>query len=441
MADKSKLVRGIGRWDLTAVIINCIIGAGIFGLPSKVYAAIGSYSIAAFVVCALIVSLIVLCYAEVASRFASTGGPYLYALETFGPATAFGVGWLSFVVRVTTMAANTNLLVTYLGFLWPDATSPSNRIIIIAVVNLGLLLVNIVGVRQSSVATNVFTIGKLLPLFAFVLIGLFFIDTSRFTFAPTPGYSSFSAAVLLAIYAFVGFEVGVVPAGEARDPRRDFPFALFVGLGVVTAIYILAQTVAIGTLPQLASSERPLADAAVNFIGPMGAAIISIGAIISISGNLNVGLLAGSRLLYAMGERNELPAFLASTHQRFRTPVVSLIVKTVFIFVMTVQSSFISAVAIATITRLLVYATTCLALPILRRRSGDVAEARFKAPLGILAAVLSMVLIMWLLTSVDFAKEGISLAVWLCIGLVIFVLMKLFGRGRAAGKLREDTLA
>ena len=440
MADKSKLVRGIGRWDLTAVIINCIIGAGIFGLPSKVYAAIGSYSIAAFAVCALIVSLIVLCYAEVASRFASTGGPYLYALETFGPATAFGVGWLSFVVRVTTMAANTNLLVTYLGFLWPDATGPSNRIIVIAAVNLGLLMVNIVGVRQSSVATNVLTIGKLLPLSAFVLIGLFFIDTSRFTFVPTPGYSSFSAAVLLAIYAFVGFEVGIVPAGEARDPRRDFPFALFVGLGVVTAIYILAQMVAIGTLPQLASSERPLADAAVNFIGPMGAALISIGAIISIFGNLNVGLLAGSRLLYAMGERNELPAFFASTHHRFRTPVVSLIVKTVFIFVLTVQSSFISAVVIATITRLLVYATTCLALPILRRR-GDVPEARFKAPLGMAAAVLSMVLIAWLLTSVDFAKEGISLAVWLGIGLVVFVLMKLFGRGRSTGELREDTLA
>lgn len=438
--EDSKLVRGIGRWDLTAIIINCIIGAGIFGLPSKVYAAVGSYSIAAFAVCALIISLIVLCYAEVSSRFSSTGGPYLYALEAFGPATAFGVGWLSFVVRVTTMAANTNLLVTYLGFLWPDATSPWGRIVIIAVVNLGLLLVNLVGVRQSAIATNIFTIGKLLPLIVFALVGLFFIDTTRFTFAPVPGYSSFSAAVLLAIYAFVGFEVGVVPAGEARDPRRDFPFALLAGLGIVVAIYLLVQTVSIGNLPQLATSERPLADAAVNFIGPMGAALISVGAIISISGNLNVGLLAGSRLLFAMGERNELPAIFAKTHHRFRTPVVSLIVKSTCIFILTVQSSFISAVAIATITRLLVYATTCVALPILRRRN-DVPEARFRVPLGISAAVLSFVLIGWLLTSVDFAKEGISLAIWLGIGLIIFVLMKSFGRRPADGELREDTSA
>ena len=173
---EEKLIRGIGRWDLAAVIINCIIGAGIFGLPSKVYAAIGGYSIAAFLVCALIIGLIVLCYAEVASRFSSTGGPYLYALEAFGPATAFGVGWLSFVVRVTTMAANTNLLVTYLGFLWPGATGPINRIIVIAVVTLALLLVNFVGVRQSTLTTNIFTVGKLLPLVGFAVVGIFFID-------------------------------------------------------------------------------------------------------------------------------------------------------------------------------------------------------------------------------------------------------------------------
>ena len=436
---EEKLIRGIGRWDLAAVIINCIIGAGIFGLPSKVYAAISGYSIAAFLVCALIIGLIVLCYAEVASRFSSTGGPYLYALEAFGPATAFGVGWLSFVVRVTTMAANTNLLVTYLGFLWPGATGPINRIIVIAVVTLALLLVNFVGVRQSTLTTNIFTVGKLLPLIGFAVVGIFFIDPARFSLASPDGNSSFTAAVLLAIYAFVGFEVGVVPAGEARDPRRDFPFALFVGLLVVTAIYLVVQIVAIGTLPDLATSERPLADAAAHFIGPAGAAIISVGAMISVLGNLNVGLLAGSRLLFAMSERNELPRVFARTHPTFRTPTISLVVKSLIIFVMTVESSFISAVAIATITRLLVYATTCLALPVFRK-SKEVPEARFRVPMGIAAAVLSLGLIFWLLTSVDFAKEGVSLAIWLGIGLVIFAGMRFFNRDKIDDGLGEDAV-
>ena len=129
-----KLVRGLGRWDLTAFTINCIIGAGIFGLPSKVQALIGSYSLFAFVACAIIIAFIVLCYAEVASRFSSTGGPYLYAKEGLGSAVGFEVGWLYWIVRLATFAANCNLLVTYVGFFWLDATTPGPRVAIIAAV-------------------------------------------------------------------------------------------------------------------------------------------------------------------------------------------------------------------------------------------------------------------------------------------------------------------
>jgi len=162
-----------------------------------------------------------------------------------------------------------------------------------------------------------------------------------------------------------------------------------------------------------------------------------MGAIISVLGNLNVGLLAGSRLLFAMGERNELPAIFARTHARFKTPTVALIVKTACIFVLTVQSSFISAVAIATITRLLVYATTCVALPIFRRRQ-EKPEPLFKVPLGIAASALSCVLILWLLTSIDFAKEGISLAIWLGIGFIVFAAMRLLGNKPKDDELTGD---
>src|SRR5205809_3223237 len=127
MSNKSSspegLVRGIRRWDLVAVTINGIIGAGIFGLPSKVYGLIGSYSLIAFVVCALVVMLIILCFAEVGSRFEETGGPYLYAREAFGGTVGFEVGWLIWLARLTAFAANCNLLVSYLGYFWTDATA------------------------------------------------------------------------------------------------------------------------------------------------------------------------------------------------------------------------------------------------------------------------------------------------------------------------------
>ncbi len=423
---EEKLVRGIGRWDLISIVINTVIGAGIFGLPSKAYALIGPYSLVAIIICAFIIGVIILCYAEVSSRFQVTGGPYLYAHEAFGTGTAFGVGWLSFVVRVTTQAANTNLLVTYIGFLWPPANEGYVRIGLIIAVIAGLFLINVLGIRQAALATNLFTVGKLLPMAIFILVGMFFIDPSRLALGPVPEYASFSSAVLLLIYAYVGFESSVVAAGEVKDPQRDYPFALLVGLGIIAAIYILIQIVCIGILPELATSQRPLADAASVFLGPVGASFIALGAIVSILGNLNTAILAGSRIIYAMGERRELPGALAKTHQRFRTPWVSLAVISVCTIIFAVNSSFITAVAIATITRLLIYATTCLALPIFRRRE-DVPKAGFVAPYGVAATVLSLALIVWLLTNVDFAKEGLGLIVALGLGIVLYAISRIFG--------------
>ncbi len=424
-----KLIRGLGRWDMTAVVINTIIGAGIFGLPAKVYATIGAYSLAAFAACAVIIGLVVICYAEVASRFAATGGPYLYAREAFGSVVGFEVGWLYWIVRVATFAANCNLLVTYLGSFVPGANEGWLRIILVTLIVAIITVVNLIGVRESAVMTNIFTVGKLLPLVVFVCVGAFFVDTANFNFAVVPEYSAFASAVLLLIYAFVGFEASVVIAGETRDPGRSIPFGLITGICLVTVLYIAIQAVSIGTLPGLAESERPIADAAMTFLGPAGAAIVTVGVVVSIFGNLNVGVLSSTRLIYAMAEQRDLPRAFERIHSRLRTPYISIIATSAVILVLTIRSSFLSAVAIATITRLLVYATTCVSLPIFRRRL-DVPEARFKAPLGIAAAILSVVLIVWLLTNVDIAKEGISIAVAAAVGLAIYLFTRI-ARGRS----------
>ncbi|HEX8922374.1 MAG TPA: APC family permease, partial [Pyrinomonadaceae bacterium] len=297
------LVRGIRRWDLVAVVINGIIGAGIFGLPSKVYSLIGSYSLIAFAVCALVVTLIILCFAEVGSRYDATGGPYLYAREAFGSLVGFEVGWLQWLARVTAFAANINLLVGYLSFFWPTANSEPWRTLIITALVLALTAVNVVGVRKATVLGNFFTIGKLIPLVLFIAAGLFFINSGNYSFATHPSYTAFSTSVLLLIYAFTGFEMAVIPAGEVQNPQRNIPFALLTAIGLIAALYILIQFVSIGTLPGLADSTRPLADASNNFLGTAGALIISAGAMISITGNLSLLILAGSRLPFAMSEQ------------------------------------------------------------------------------------------------------------------------------------------
>ncbi len=428
-----KLVRGISRWDLTAIAINTIIGAGIFGLPAKVFAQIGSYSLFAFVACAVIVGFIVLCFAEVASRFSETGGMYLYAREAFGAVVGFEVGWLYWIVRVTTFAANCNLLLAYLGFFVPTANEGVLRIVLISFVVALLSIVNFIGVRESAIMTNLFTVGKIVPLVIFAAVGLFFIQPANFAFNAAPDYNSFSSAILLLIYAFVGFEAAVIPAGETKDPQRNVPFALLTALAFCAVLFIVIQIVAIGTLPELAQSERPLADAAGRFLGSFGAAFIVVGALVSILGNLNGGFLAASRIPFAMAEQGEIPRIIGKTHEKFKTPYVSLLITSAMMFILTVQSSFITALTIATITRLIVYATTCASLPVFRYEK-NAPEAKFIAPFGIAAAVLSLLLTVWLLTNVDFRKEGVTILIAAIVGLILYFAYRFFGRNLESEK-------
>jgi amino acid transporter len=414
---EADLVRGIRRWDLVAITINGIIGAGIFGLPSKVYSLIGTYSLIAFVVCALVVALIILCFAEVSSRFEETGGPYLYAREAYAPAVAFEVGWLIWLARVTAFAANCNLLINYLSFFWQSATNPFWRAAVIVLVVTALAALNLLGIRQTAIVSNVFTVGKLVPIIIFIAAGLFFLNPGAYEFGPRPTTGAFSQSVLLLVYAFTGFEMATIPAGEIRDPQRSLPRALLIAILVVAILYIMIQVVCVGTLPGLAQSQKPLADAGSQFLGVAGGAIISAGAIVSITGNLNILLLSGSRLTFAMAEQKQLPAFIGSVHRKFFTPWVSILITAGLMLFLTLKSSFITALTISAIARLFTYAATCLALPILRRR--DRPEALFHLRGGTVVAILSLLLIVWLLLNVTL-QEAKSTAIAAGVGLAIY---------------------
>lgn len=424
---EEKLVRGISRWDLTAVAVNTIIGTGIFLLPARVTGLIGTYSLLAFVACAVITGFIVLCFAEVSSRFQTTGGMYLYAREAFGSIVGFEVGWLYWIVRITTIATNCNALIISLGFFFPSVAEGWLRILILTLVISLITIVNFIGVRESTIMTNVFTVGKLVPLFVFAIVGLFFIQPANFSFGAAPEYGKFSEAIIALIYAFVGFEAAVIPAGETKDPKRNVPFALLSALAFCAVLFIIIQIVAMGTLPELAQSKTPLVDAAGKFLGSSGATFIGIGALVSVLGNLNGGFLAASRIPFAIAEQKELPQILAKSHRKFKTPYVSLLLTAAVILIFTIQTSFYSALTIAVITRLLVYAATCAALPIFRRRA-DAPKAEFLAPFGIVAAILSLILIIWLLTNVDYKKEGLAVIIVAAVGLIIYFAHKYLGK-------------
>lgn len=403
-------------------MVNSIIGAGIFGLPARAFALAGTYSLISFLVCAVAASLIVFCFAEVASRFTGTGGPYLYAREAFGPAIGFEVGWLTWLARLTSFSANANLMALYLGYFVPSLASGRGRAGLLTATVVALVVLNLIGIRDVTNTINVFAVAKLVPLAIFIIWGLFSLDSRQFAFHAVPSFSMFSTSVLLLVYAFTGFEMAVIPGGEMKDPRHDMPRALLIGMAVVVTTYILIQVVCIGTLPGLANSERPLADAAAHFIGRPGAVLITVGILFSLAGNLNTVLLSASRMLFAMGERRELPGFLAAIQPRFRTPHWAILCTGALMLTLTLGSHFIVLVTLSTISRLTAYLFTCAALVRLRRLPAAPAAA-FTMPGGTGVAVAAIALGIWLLSSAAW-REVRDTTIAAIAGILLFWLVR-----------------
>jgi amino acid transporter len=393
----SALSRGLRRWDVVALVINSIIGAGIFGLPARAFALAGTYSLLAYVVSALAILLVVLCFAEVASRFTATGGPYLYARVTFGPLIGFQVGWLLWIGRVAAFASLANLFVGYLAYFLPRAAmNPGRGVAIVALVSI-LATVNMVGVRATTRVTNILTVGKLCPLFLLIGVGMFAVDSAAYAASAPPSLGAFAQASLLLVFAFIGFEGVVIPTAEIRDPARHLPFALFVGLAVVALVYVGIQAVCIGLVPDLARSDRPLADAGLRVLGAPGATLVATGALLSIGGILNAVLFATPRVLVAMAEQGQLPRALSVTQARSQTPIAAIALTAVCALGAALFSTFIAALTITTVVRLAVYATTCASLPVLRWRSGG-GRAAFSVPGGPVVSAAAVALSVWLVS-------------------------------------------
>ena len=376
------LKRELGKWDLTAIGVNQVIGGAVFALPAALAAHAGAWSPWLALAVGAASMLIALSFAEVASRFEGTGGPYLYTRAAFGRFPAFEVGWMLWFTRVASWAAVINVLVASLGFYWPSLTGGVPRTGVITGIIVALAVINVLGIRQSSIVVNLLTIGKLVPLTIFIAAGLFFVEWPRLDPGPFPPGAELSASGLLLIYAFGGYEVVPVPGGETRDPRRDIPFALVMTIAVVTVVITLAQVVTLGTLPELSASRTPLADSARMFLGGAGAAMITLGAVFSTSGNNMGGALSGSRNLFALAEQGDLPAVFAWIHPRLRTPVNAILATSGISLVLALSGTFQSMAQVSAISRLLIYTATCASAVRLRGSPGKAMPARFILPFG-----------------------------------------------------------
>jgi amino acid transporter len=385
---KPDLLRAMGRWSLVALVINSVIGSGIFGLPSVVAGMLGPASPLAYIPAALGMGIVMACFAEVASRFRQAGGPYLYAREAFGRLAGIEVAWVTYIARLTAAAGNANLFVIYLAEFWPATKDPWPRLAVLTLL-IGLLAgVNYRGVRAGARQSNVFTVAKLVPLLLFLAAGLFFVNRGNFSIHSHAPVGSWFEAVLLLVFVFGGFESAMIPMSEAKDPKRDAPFALFVALAVVTAVFTLVQVVVTGILPDAASTDRPLAAAAHVIVGPAGGAFIALVALVSVYGILSSMILSVPRLTFALAEQGDFPALFARVHPRFRTPFVSIVVLAALVWGMAVAGSFKWNARLSAVARLFTYGATCAALVAFRKKPPE--DAGFRLPAGSLFALLGI---------------------------------------------------
>jgi len=424
-ASKPTLVRALGRWDLTAIGVNQVIGSAIFLMPAQVAVQIGNWGPIAFLGAGLASLLVALCFAEVGSRFDTTGGPYIYTRAAFGRFAGFEVGWMQWFTRAASHASVVNGVALALGFYWPALTTGVGRATLITSLLLFLAVINVRGIRLSSWFVNLMTIGKLVPLTIFIAVGLFFVDLGPLATLPAVTSRQVATAALLLIFTFGGYDVIPVPAGEAADPRRHVPFALVTTIVVVTAVMCLAQIVAAGTLPDLAKRSTPLADASLLFLGGAGALMIGAGSVVSMIGNNAGQVLSGSRVLYALAENGELPAFFKRIHTRFRTPANAVWFTSAVALALALTGSFAQMAVVSAVARLVAYIGACGATLMLRRPefAKRVEPATFIIPLGPVVPLLAILVSLAILVGATWTQLFWG-AVALLAGGVFFLVRK-----------------
>jgi basic amino acid/polyamine antiporter, APA family len=416
-ATRPELVRSLGRWSMAALVLNGIIGSGVFVLPGTLGGRLGWWSLAAWAIAAALTAAMIFCFAEVASRFSGSGGAYLFTQVAFGSFVGMLVGWLSYFVRAISAAVQANLFSTYLAEFLPWAGTRFGGVVVTTLF-IGLLaIINVRSVVSGARVSNAFALVKVVPLLAFGVLGVVWIATGKTGLPPVasdPTTGGWLQALLLLMFAYGGFEAAVIPLAEAKDPRRDAPFALLAGLALVTAVYLAVQVTVLATLPDPAATNRPLAASARVMLGAGGAAIITVAALISVYGWLATNMLAVPRLSMAMAERGDFPAFLARVHPTFRTPWISVIVFAGLSWVLANQAGLLQNLSLSAVSRLFVYGLVCAALPVLRSRdsraSSDVGPALYRAPIGAALAAIGVGASMVLATRMSM-REAVTMGV------------------------------
>lgn len=425
----AQLRRDIGFFGAAFLVLNSVIGAGIFALPGKVAVSAGLLSPWLFLVVGVLFLSVVLTFAELASYYDRTGGPVLYATDAFGPLVGFGTGWLVFLARMTAFAANANVMAAYLASLWGFFGTDVARFSIITIVTVGLTWANVHGVKDGVRTMGVLTILKIVPLLLLVALGLQHVSGA--TLLPGDFHiDDLGGTTLLLIYAYVGFETIGVTAGETSNPRSTVPSALVRTVILTGLLYFLIVLVFVATVPAEAYASATLVDVGRSLAGPLGALVITLAAVFSIGGNLAGSMLAAPRIIFALAENRQLPAWFARIHEHHATPHNAIYVMGGMALVLALSSNFVDLAIGSSVVRLLGYIICIAALPTIRRKAaerGQVDGWRLRG--GYAIPVIALGICLWLVAQ-SRAEDWVKVSILLGIGMLLYALEKWYYSGK-----------
>ena len=417
------LRRELGVRQLAAAIFNYTVGSGIFVLPALVAARLGSTAILAYLVCAVVIVLVAICFAEAGSRVSASGGLYAYVQAAFGPLAGFLAGVILVVSDMTGAAAIAAILAGSVASLL-GTTGGALRVAVVVSVLALAAAVNIRGVGKGARLIEMLVTAKLVPLLAFVVVGSAFIRPSNLAWTSMPSSRSVLGAAGVLIFALTGLESSLQPSGEVRDPARTVPRAAFLAIAAVTALYIAIQVVAQGVLGGglSADPDAPLATAAASFGGSVGRAVMLAGALLSMSGCLASMVLGGPRSLFAFARDGFAPRSLALVHRSCHTPYVAIAAYAATVGALALSGTFEQLVILANVSVFLVYIACAIAAWRLRRRDVRTNGDPFVAPGGPLVPLLTCAAVGGMLAETATRREWGAVAIVVVIALGIYAL-------------------
>ncbi|MDB2330826.1 APC family permease [Alteromonas sp.] len=362
------LTRSIGGIGAALLVLNGLIGAGIFALPAKMAGELGAFSPWIFLIFGALMLSIVWCFGQLAIHYQETGGPVIYAQRGFGNSAAFQTGFIYYLARATAIAANMHVLLLYAGYVWPELNTGGGKSVAIIVLTSLLIIVNIVGLKAAMRALDTISALKLLPFVLLIGAGYWQLDfTMASVDTAVPALDTISAGALLTLYAFIGFETVVVTSGETNSPKKTIPRALMFTVSGIALFYFCVQWLYWHTVGPAKPDSAPLIALADIIFGKTGALIMTLTAVVSVAGNLLANMISTSRLTYSMAQQGLIPGKLGKrglgkVHNRFDTPYISVLVLGIFAGLMALSGSFAWLAISSVLARLVVYAMCVVVL-------------------------------------------------------------------------------